>query len=255
MNDILNEVMKKFDAAKVTEELVCWIRNWFEQNGPQSVAVIGISGGKDSSTVAALCVKALGASRVYGVLMPDHTQCDIDCSLKLVKHLGIEYKVVDIGKITDAVKITVTDLDIELSNQSKINIPPHVRMTVLYAISQSMNGRVSNNCNRSENYVGYSTMFGDAAGDFSPLHNLTVTEIIKIGEYLGLPDELIHKAPSDGLTQKTDEDNFGFTYEELDTYIFTGECPDSNKKQLIEKRHIANEFKLKPMAAYKGSEL
>lgn len=240
-----------FDPAKTAEEIIAWIRKWFEDNGPESVAVVGLSGGKDSTSVASLCARALGKDRVIGVLMPDHTQSDIDVSRKVAEYLGIRHYVVNIGDITDAVKNTLGKFDFELSDQTRLNIPPRVRMTVLYAISQSFNGRVSNNCNRSENYVGYSTLFGDAAGDFSVLHNLTVSEIIRLGEYLGIPDEFIYKKPSDGLSGKTDEDNFGFTYDELDRYIFTGTSGNERSDELIRKRHLANDFKMHPMDSYK----
>ena len=124
-------------------------------------------------------------------------------------------------------------------------------MTTLSAVSQTMNGRVSNNCNRSENYVGYSTIFGDAAGDFSPLANLTVAEIKEIGKALGLPSEFVEKVPADGLSDRTDEDAFGFTYEQLDTLILTGFCENEEIQEKIEKRHAANLFKLRPMPEFK----
>lgn len=258
-NEHLNLYLNnKFDPKATAEKAIAWIREWFENNGPESPAVIGISGGKDSTTVAYLCVKALGKDRVFGVLMPDHEQSDIDVSLGVVRFLGIDYSIVDVGYATDGIKESINKSKIESScgrklaptKQMMTNIAPRIRMTTLYAVSQTMNGRVSNNCNASENFVGYSTVFGDAAGDFSPLHNLTVSEIITMGEYLGIPDEFIHKAPSDGLTGKTDEDNFGFTYEELDTYILTGFCESEELKESIEKRHRANMFKMKPMPTF-----
>lgn len=171
-----------FDAKKVKNEIVEWIRDWFEQNGKDCMAVVGISGGKDSSVVAALCVEALGKDRVFGVLMPNHIQDDIDYSHMLCEHLGIKNYIVDVGVAIDAllnnIHYRVTDIDI--SDQTTTNLPARIRMATLYAISQSVNGRVANTCNLSENWVGYCSKFGDAAGDFSPLENLTVVIMITV---------------------------------------------------------------------------
>lgn len=237
-----------FDAVKIKNECVEWIRDFFCQNGPDCNAVVGISGGKDSSVAAALCVEALGKDRVIGVLMPQGEQHDIDMAYLLVKTLGIKHFVVNIG---DTVKALKESMPIELSNQSIVNLPPRIRMATLYAISQSNNGRVVNTCNLSEDWVGYSTRYGDAAGDFSPMSNLTVTEVKEIGRVLGLPDVLVDKVPIDGLCGKTDEENLGFTYAELDIYIRTGEIKDPAKKELIDKKHKANLFKLQLMPTFK----
>lgn len=259
MNNHLNCYMENtFDVGKTANELIAWIKEWFNINGPTSPAVIGLSGGKDSTVVATLCVKALGKDRVFGVLMPDHTQSDIDVAKDVAKYLGIEHAIVDIGHATDGIKQSIRESKLINTDKTEFvetpqmltNIAPRIRMTTLYAISQTMNGRVSNNCNRSEKYTGYSTLFGDAAGDFSPLSNLTVTEVIAIGDYLGLPERFTHKKPSDGLTGKTDEDNYGFTYEELDTYILTGVCENSEVKKMIDDRYKRNAFKLKPMPSF-----
>jgi NAD+ synthase len=182
------------DVKETTEKLIQWIRNWFEVNGKGCNAVIGISGGKDSTIVAALCVEALGKDRVIGVLMPNGVQKDISDSLEVCNYLGIRKYVVNINQAVEALK---TSMGIDLSPQSETNLPPRIRMTTLYAISQSNNGRVANTCNLSENYVGYETKFGDGAGDFSPLGNLTVKEVLEIGDYLGLPNHLVHKVPMD----------------------------------------------------------
>ena len=205
-----------FDAVKIKNDCVNWIREFFRENGPDCNAVLGISGGKDSSIAAALCVEALGKDRVIGVLMPNGEQADIDMSYKLVNHLGIKHYVVNIH---DAVQGLKGAIPMELTEQSRINMPPRIRMTALYAVSQCCNGRVANTCNLSEDWVGYSTRYGDSVGDFSPTSCFTVAEVKKIGEYLGLPEKYYNKVPSDGLCGKTDEDNLGFTYEELDKYI------------------------------------
>ena len=238
-----------FDAKRVKDECVAWIREFFEENGKGCNAVLGISGGKDSSVVAALCVEALGKDRVIGVLMPCGEQPDIDSSYKLVNHLGIKYYVVNIKDAVDGVKNSISK-SIEITDQARINLSPRIRMATVYAVSQCFNGRVANTCNLSEDYVGYSTRYGDAAGDFSPLAHLTVDEVKKIGKELGLPIELVEKVPSDGLCGKTDEDNLGFTYAELDRYIRTGEIEDKAKKERIDRLHKQNLFKLLPMPSF-----
>ena len=243
--------MYEFNAKQVKDQVVQWIRDWFSQNGLGCNAVIGISGGKDSSIVAALCVEALGKDRVIGVTMPNGVQKDISDSMKLINHLGIRYCNVNIGETCTALMTAVREqlgtLGAEVSNQTQVNMPPRVRMTTLYAVSQSMNGRVANTCNLSEDWVGYSTRYGDAAGDFSPLGGLTVQEVKAIGKELGLPIDLVEKVPSDGLCGKTDEDNLGFTYAVLDRYIRTGEIDDPVTKALIDHKHRMNLFKLQPI--------
>ena len=236
-----------FDAIKTKNDCVAWIRRFFEENGPDCNAVVGISGGKDSSIVAALCVEALGRDRVIGVLMPCGVQHDIDMAQLLVDHLGIRHYIIN---IKDTVEALHAAMPMELSSQSITNIPPRVRMTVLYAVSQSHNGRVANTCNLSEDWVGYSTRYGDAAGDFSPCSHLTVAEMKEIGRILGLPDVLVDKVPIDGLCGKTDEENLGFSYAELDRYIRTGEIDDPEKKANIDRRHRLNLFKLQLMPSF-----
>ena len=236
-----------FDAQKVKDGCVQWIRDFFEENGKGCNAVVGISGGKDSSIVAALCVEALGKDRVIGVLMPNGEQHDIDMARLLVEHLGIKHFVVNIKDAVDGVKNAIP---FELSTQSVTNLPPRIRMATLYAVSQSHNGRVANTCNLSEDWVGYSTRYGDAAGDFSPCSHITVQEMKEIGRLLGLPDVLVDKVPIDGLCVKTDEDNLGFTYAVLDRYIRTGEIDDPETKEKIDRMHRNNLFKLKMMPSY-----
>ncbi len=236
-----------FDAEKVKNECIAWIRDFFEENGKGCNAVVGISGGKDSSVVAALCVEALGKDRVIGVLMPCGVQSDIDKAKLLVDFLDIEHYIVN---IKDAVDGVMGAIPFELSEQGKINLPARIRMATLYAVSQSHNGRVANTCNLSEDWVGYATRYGDGAGDFSPCSHLTVQEVKAIGRALGLPGALVDKVPIDGLSGKTDEDNLGFTYAELDRYIRTGEIDDEATKALIDKKHAANVFKLKLMPSF-----
>lgn len=236
-----------FDANKVKNDCILWIREFFENNGKDCNAIVGISGGKDSSIVAALCAEALGKDRVIGVLMPNGEQSDIDMAKLLVDHLGIKNYTVNIH---DAVEGLKKNIPFELSTQSVVNLPPRIRMSTLYAVAQSHNGRVANTCNLSEDWVGYSTRYGDSVGDFSPCSGITVTEMKQIGALLGLPEVLINKAPSDGLTGKTDEDNLGFTYAELDEYIRTGKIENPVSKERIDRLHKINKFKLELMPAF-----
>lgn len=238
-----------FNAEKVKNECVQWIRDFFEVNGSDCNAVVGISGGKDSSIAAALCVEALGRDRVIGVLMPQGEQHDIDKAFMLVNHLGIKHYVINIKDAVDSI-LKVFPEDLELSAQSRQNLPPRIRMSTLYAVSQSCNGRVCNTCNLSEDWVGYSTRYGDAAGDFSPLSLLTVDEVKQVGLVAGLPENLVNKVPIDGLCGKTDEDNLGFTYAELDKYIRTGVIEDAAKKERIDYLHRINQFKLQLMPVF-----
>lgn len=277
-----------FDAKKEKEHIIEWIRNWFSENGPKANAVVGISGGKDSTIVAALLAEALGKERVYGVLMPQDVQPDLDDAKKVVETLGINTLMVNVGepvqKLKEQLLAAVNPLEdsaeqykkegssvsgdkasdakgsnnkeqtgkiiTELSSDTIINIPPRIRMATLYAVAASLpgGGRVANTCNRSEDYIGYSTKYGDAAGDFSPISDYLVTEVKQIGhelEALSPISELIEKTPSDGLCGYTDEDKIGFTYATLDKYILTGVCEDEDIKQRIDRMHVLNLHKLK----------
>jgi len=236
-----------FDAVKVKDGVVQWVRGYFEENGKDCNAVIGISGGKDSSVTAAICVQALGAQRVYGVLMPQGLQYDIDYSRELVAHLKIKHFVINIKDSVDALLSSVKECGLSANRQALINIPARIRMTTLYAVSATINGRVANTCNLSEDWIGYSTKYGDAAGDFSPLSQLTVTEVRLIGKELSLPSKIVQKVPEDGLSGLSDEENIGFSYEVLDRYIREGVCEDSAIKEKIDRLHEINLHKLKPM--------
>lgn len=243
--------MSDFNALEVKDRIVDWIRDWFENNGKGCNAVVGISGGIDSSVVAALCVEALGKDRVFGVLMPNGEQKDISDALLLVKHLEIDYRTINIHNAILAIKHEVKPaLQDNWSRQTSINLPPRIRMTTLYAVSQTINGRVMNTSNLSESWVGWDSRYGDSVGDCSPLFNLTKTEIRMIAKVLGLPDELVNKTPIDGLCGKTDEESFGFSYEILDKYIRTGEIDDMDIKAKIDTMHDKNLFKLQLMPSF-----
>ena len=233
-----------------------WIRAYFEKNGPDCPAIVGLSGGKDSSVVAALCVRALGADRVHGVLMPCGEQWDIDVSRGLVDLLGIRHSVVNIKAGVDSVFEAIRAGGLEPDRQAIVNTPARIRMATLYAVSAILGGRVANTCNLSEDWVGYATKFGDAAGDFSPLSWLTVTEVRALGRELGLPAGVVDKTPEDGLSGLSDEENLGFTYEVLDRYIREGICDDAETRARIDRLNRANLHKLRPMSCYEppGSE-
>lgn len=241
----------EFDARTAADGCIRWIRDWFTENGSGCNAVIGISGGKDSTVVAALCVKALGPERVIGVMMPNVKQDDIEDSRAIIKSLGIKGYTFNIGNAYTAMMAElISRITTEPSRQSEENLAPRLRMSALYLIAQSVNGRVSNNCNASENYIGYSTIYGDTAGDFSPISGFTVSEVIAIGRVLGIPEQYLIKPPSDGLCGRTDEDKIGFTYEVLDNYIRFGQLPDDNTRRKIDTMHRNNRFKHRPMAAF-----
>ena len=245
----ISGTLEKEKLTKAMNGCIDWIREFFEENGKGCNAVLGISGGKDSSVVAALLVEALGKDRVIGVLMPNGEQADIDMAKLLVNHLGIKYYVVNIKEAYEGI-VNAFPEELQMSNQTKINLAPRLRMSTVYAVSQSVNGRVANTCNLSEDWVGYSTRYGDSVGDFSPCSHFTVQEVKEIGRMLGLPEVLIEKAPSDGLCGKTDEDNLGFTYAVLDKYIRTGEIEDEETRKLIDRKHKMKLFKLEVMPSY-----
>ena len=258
MNRNLQSYLASRDYSAIADGAVQWIRSWFSENGPESPAVIGISGGKDSSVVAALCASALGKERVFGVLMPNGSQADIETSYRLIRFLGIRGMELNIqnsyrgvlSSLEEAIYLPPDGVPVSLTDSAKINLGPRLRMAHLYAVAQCINGRVSNNSNRSERFVGYSTKFGDSVGDFAPLAQLTKTEVCLIGQILGLPEEFTSKTPSDGLSGRTDEDALGFSYEMLDTYILTGTCPDADARARIEQRHQSYSFKLSPIQEY-----
>ena len=242
-----------FNAEKEKNRIIGWIRDWFKKNGPGASAVIGISGGKDSSIVAALCVEALGRDMVIGVLIPNGVQRDIGDAERLVRHLGIKSYTININGAYEAIQEALTEAGLTNTQPEQQNLPPRLRMSVLYAVAQDLpgGGRVANTCNLSEDYIGYSTKYGDSAGDMSPLAEYTVTEVLEIGDELNLPYDLVHKTPSDGLCGMTDEENFGFSYSVLDKYIRTGICDDEDIKNKIDRMHEMNKHKLELMPVCK----
>jgi NAD+ synthase len=232
---------ENFNASKECENIINWIRDYFKNNPSAKGAIIGISGGKDSSIVAKLLVEALGKERVFGVLMPNGVQKDISDSLRVVDILGINHKIVNIEKAYNGLLEGIVEDD--LSIDAKINIPPRLRMTTLYAIGSSMHYRVCGTGNKSEGFVGYTTKWGDNAFDFNPIGDLTTEEVIAMGDSLGLPHELVHKTPSDGLSGKSDEEKLGFTYKQINDYIEKGSCGDMEIDEKIRLKHEYNTHK------------
>lgn len=222
----------------IRDKAIKWIRDYFKDSNGHK-AVIGISGGKDSTVAAALCVKALGKENVFGVMMPNGVQADIADSEKIIKFLGIDSMVIDIRYAYMNLVNQINEKHI--TSQAEINMPPRLRMAVLYGVAQNIGGRVVNTCNLSEDTVGYATLYGDSAGDFSPLSRLTTEEIVAIGDELGLPHDLVHKTPTDGLCGKTDEENLGVTYHEINELIRNG-VHGPNYDEII-KKYKANKFK------------
>jgi len=246
----------KFNVEATTENLIQWIRDWFEENGKGCKAVLGMSGGKDSTITAALLAKAIGSDNVIGIMMPDRFQ-ELNEADEICNFLKIKCVKAPIENLTQAMRDTIITTDDvwilnEFSKQAEQNIPPRLRMTMLYAISQTLNGRLVNTCNYSENFIGYETIFGDSAGDFSPLGNLTVTEVLAIGDYLGLPRKWVHKTPDDGLPHSTsDEEKLGFKYADLDKLIRGEGLPCNEVEKKMYDMHYATAYKRKPMASFK----
>lgn len=255
-------------------EIVNWIKEYAKASNLRGV-VLGISGGKDSAVVAALCCEALGKHNVFGVLMPNNVQSDISDSIAVVDFLGIKNVTVNIGETYNSLVNTINGAMVHnvfepdttnkpvhdfLNDKTKTNIPPRLRMTILYAVAQELGYRVAGTGNRSEAYVGWFTKWGDGAHDFNPIAHLTTEQVINVGLELGLPEHLVKKTPADGLTGKSDEDNLGFTYKKLNDFILKSEIKstyvgDNDEESIddvvvklkIEKLHKISAHKREPV--------
>ena len=241
--------MDNFHAKEQIPGLLDWMRAQMRSCGGRT-AVVGISGGKDSSVIAALCCAAYGKENVVGVLMPNGVQPDIDYSNGIVDFLGIRHYVFNIQGGTDGILDEMARVGIDASRQTKVNLPSRIRMATLYAVAQTLpGGIVINTSNLSEDWVGYCTIYGDSAGAFSPLGMYTSEEVVALGRQLGLPEKFLIKPPSDGLTGKTDEDNLGFTYHAVNEYVRRG-VVDADIKERIDALHRASRFKFQTLPVY-----
>ena len=243
--------MMNFEPQYFIDSCVKWIQDWFEKNGKGCNAIIGMSGGKDSTVAAALCAKALGPERVYGFSMPGKNQGTNNAD-DICAFLGINYENIPIKFINNDFLIALdvkANLGDKISEQTKQNLPPRIRMTMLYALAQSLNGRVVGTCNKSELYVGYATRYGDMASDFEPLGNLTCRQVVAVGKALGIPDEWVERVPDDGLPgSEPDDEKFkkwGFSYKELDEYLESEGDMDRGINWAIHSRHTNQLFKMK----------
>ena len=232
----------EFNPAEQVTAIENFIKNYFVENGsPDTKAVIGISGGKDSTIAAALLVRALGPDRVIGVLMPNGTQNDIEDAHEVCDILGIKRYVFNIADAWNGLCAGfLYDCKLKMNSQIETNTPARLRMAALYMVASAVGGRVCNTGNASEAFIGYTTKYGDLAGDFAILRNLTVREIYAIGDYLELPILLVHKHPSDGMSGKTDEENTGIPYDAIDDYLLDGIIPDTEIYQKMIAAHKRN---------------
>ena len=236
----------RFNVESVTQSLIDWVKIWFKHNGPDCNAVIGISGGKDSTIAAKILVEALGKDRVIGVMLPRGEQHDQNVAKEVCEYLGIRHYDWNIKEIFDAfINTYMPSIGEPITEQSMINLAPRIRMTALRFVAQIMNGRLINTSNLSEDWVGYATIDGDSAGDMSLFSMLTVQEVKAIGHYLGLPYHFVEKVPEDGLIGKSDEENLGVTYADIDAYIRKSSEVNPETIAKIDKKFKANEFKLK----------
>lgn len=242
-----------FNALKIKDEIVQWIREYFAGAGSQATAVIGISGGKDSTIIAALCVEAIGADRVHGVLMPNKLQKDFDDAMAVIECLGISYDIVNIGSLVDGflLNLSMSGAMTEKNQYIDNNLPMLTRRTVLQSIAYLRNGRIVNTTNLSELYIGYITTGDNILGNFAPIIDLTATEVILVGkECKSLPLYLVEKTPEDGMCGMSDEERFGFSYPVLDTFIREGYAPKMALSN-ITAMHATSEFKRQEMPRYK----
>lgn len=242
-------------ASKLTKQIIKWLEEYRDNTQCRGV-VLGISGGKDSTTVAMLAKKVWGDD-VVGIMMPDGGQVDLNDSVAICSSLNLRHALVNIGgtvtQILHSINASVPFVDV---NQKAItNIPPRVRMTTLYAIAQTLGYRVIGTGNASEAYIGWTTKWGDSAYDLNPIAGLTCGEVVEVGldlaKEFGLDEQYITKKPSDGLTGINDEDNFGFTYKELDGLINGNLSVSEEVSEKIRAMHEVSEHKRHPPCCFK----
>lgn len=224
-----------------TENAIKWIKEFVKTTKAKGV-VVGNSGGKDSATVIAMATRALGKENVLTVAMPCNSiKEDLEDAKLVSDTFGVEFISVDLSNTYNELETTISDAleKNDLNEESKINMKPRIRMTTLYTIAQSLGYLVIGTGNLSERMVGYTTKWGDSASDFNPIANFTALEVLEIGKYLGVPDKIINKAPSDGLSGKSDEEKMNVTYKQIEEYIETGKTDSNDAMEIIKKM---NEF-------------
>lgn len=232
-----------------------WISEYVKESGSKGV-VLGLSGGKDSAVVLAMAVKALGKENVVAVSMPcNSVVSDFDDAKECADKFGVAFRKIDVTsiyeKLENSVNAEIGKLGVnELSTEAKINIKPRIRMTVLYGVAQSLGYLVIGTGNLCEAMVGYTTKWGDSAADFNPIANFTVPEVLKMGEYLGVPNSIIKKAPNDGLGGKTDEEKMGVKYSQIADMIENGDIEDKTAKEIILNRFEASKHKRGKIPTY-----
>lgn len=241
--------MKNFNAEKEANNVIEFIRNYYKENNLGG-AILGISGGKDSGVVAGLFTKALGPENVIGVTLPCHSKAEDKCDAKLVSdYYGFELINFDITNTFDTFKSELKNLgeyDDEQTKNSDINLKPRLRMATLYylaALYSGLKGKtylVAGTSNKCELFVGYFTKGGDSVHDISPIADFTVEEVIKIGEYLGVPEQVLYKKPNDGLSNQTDEEKLGVKYSEIADYMEDENLVDEKVREKIRKLHKNN---------------
>ncbi len=246
-------MLEKEKLFKEAENAIVWIREFIESTGAKGV-VVGNSGGKDSATVIAMAVKALGSERVVTVAMPCNSiSSDLEDARLVAETFEVPFLEIDLTKSYTEMESSINDsletLNKELNREAKINMKPRFRMITLYAIAQSLGYLVIGTGNLCEAMVGYTTKWGDSAYDFNPIANFTVPEVLAIGEYLGVPEKIIKKAPNDGLGGQTDEEKMGVTYKQIEEYIETGKT-DLNAMPIIERLNKSSKHKRNPIPTY-----
>lgn len=225
------------------EKAINWIKEFVESSGAEGV-VIGNSGGKDSATVIAMATRALGKDKVLTIAMPCNSiKEDLEDAKLVSMTFDVPLLEIDLSDSYNTFERTINNslkgIDKELVNEAKVNSKPRFRMTTLYSVAQSMNYLVIGTGNLCEQMVGYTTKWGDNASDFNPIGNFTVREVLAIGKYLGVPDRIINKAPSDGLGSKTDEEKMGVTYDQIEEYIETGKTSEEAMLVIERKNRVS----------------
>lgn len=231
--------------------IIDWIRDYVKSSGAKGV-VIGNSGGKDSAVVIALCVKALGKENVLTVAMPcSSIPQDLEDAKLVADTFDVQMLTVDLSSVYENLCLEIENAIInDILTEASINIRPRLRMIALYTIAQQNSYLVVGTGNKCEQYIGYTTKWGDNASDFNPIAEFTVSEVLEIGKILGVPSRVINKTPNDGLGLGNDEEKIGVTYKEIEEYITTGKTKNPTSMEKIEKMHRQSAHKREKIPVY-----